>query len=476
MSQRIVWIGSVAIMVMLGVGGSIAAEPFQLQLRSIPAKGADAQRETHPATWDPTRTAVIVCDVWDLHHCRNAVRRLEEFLPRLDQLLVAARQRGATIIHAPSDCMPAYAEHPARLRAQKTPAAATRPQDIEHWCSRIPSEEQVVYPVDQSDGGEDDDPAEHAQWAAHLKALGRNPGTPWKAQSAAIGIDPERDFISDRGEEVWNILQDRGIQHVMLTGVHCNMCVLGRPFGLRQLARNGLDVVLVRDLTDSMYNPQRWPFVDHFTGHDLVVAHVERCVCPTITSDQILGGQPFRWRGDTRSQRDVASLPPATATAEDFARQWNLVAIPANADSPLAKFLNQNQSTPAWYRCAIRIAASAVPANGQLLLTVPGTPGKAQAWLNGHPLSGEQGKPEVTFVLRASDLIVDDANLLVVRVAPDGGLWGTAPEVRLSGHSLSLHGRWQFRSSTDESLSSIPLPARFGAPPDILFEATATER
>ncbi len=34
-------------------------------------------------TWKPNETAFIVCDVWDLHHCQDAVRRLEQFAPRL---------------------------------------------------------------------------------------------------------------------------------------------------------------------------------------------------------------------------------------------------------------------------------------------------------------------------------------------------------------------------------------------------------
>jgi len=57
---------------------------------------------------------------------------------------------------------------------------------------------------------------------------------------------------------------------------------------------------LMRDMTDTMYNPQRWPFVSHFTGTELVIAHIEKFVCPTITSDQILGGKPFRFSKDTR--------------------------------------------------------------------------------------------------------------------------------------------------------------------------------
>jgi hypothetical protein len=76
------------------------------------------------------------------------------------------------------------------------------------------------------------------------------------------------------------------------------MCVLGRPFGLRQMAKNGRDVVLMRDMTDTMYNPARSPHVSHFAGTELMVEHVEKYVCPTITSDQVLGGAPFRFKGD----------------------------------------------------------------------------------------------------------------------------------------------------------------------------------
>jgi nicotinamidase-related amidase/type 1 glutamine amidotransferase len=280
-----------------------AAEPLPLKLRyqqeSSPGSNR-FHRLQKDESWQADETAIIVCDAWDLHHCLNAVRRLEEFAPRLNQLLVEARRRGVTIVHAPSDCMDAYADHPARRRAMQAPKSDTLPTDITSWCSKIPAEEQAVYPIDQSDGGEDDDPREHAEWAAKLKAMGRKPGTPWKKQTDLIAIDPQRDFVSDRGDEIWNVLQSRGIKNVILTGVHTNMCVLGRPFGLRQMARNGKRVVLIRDLTDCMYNPRRWPYVNHFTGNDLIVSYIERHICPTITSDQILGDQAFRYKSDTR--------------------------------------------------------------------------------------------------------------------------------------------------------------------------------
>jgi len=251
-------------------------------------------------SWKAEETAVIVCDMWDLHHCLNAVRREAEFGPRLNEVLSEARRRGATIIHAPSGCMAAYADHPARTRAINTPKAKTIPDEINQWCKKIPSEERGKYPIDQSNGGEDDDLEEHAAWAKELASKGRNPKAPWKSQADFITIDPKQDFISDQGDEVWSILEAKGIKNVILTGVHTNMCVLGRPFGLRQMAQNDKNVVLMRDMTDTMYDPNSWPYVSHFSGTDLIISHIEKFVCPTVTSDQFIAGPAFVFKNDQR--------------------------------------------------------------------------------------------------------------------------------------------------------------------------------
>ena len=184
----------------------MCSSDLKLRLQKV-ERGPDggitkSERVTREEIWPASKTAIIVCDVWDYHHCLNAVRRLNEFGPRLNEVLTEARRRGATIIHAPSDCMETYAAHPARHRALAAPVADNLPSDIRHWCSQISIESNASYPIDQSDGGEDDDPAEHSEWAGKLKKLGRNPNMPWKAQSDMIAIDAEKDYISDRGDEI----------------------------------------------------------------------------------------------------------------------------------------------------------------------------------------------------------------------------------------------------------------------------------
>lgn len=281
---------------------NLQAETLNLTLRNSVRSVHDWEK----VEWNPNEVAVVICDMWDSHHSVTAVRRVNEFAPRLNEVIKSLRGSGVTIIHSPSDCMPSYKDHDARERALAVPVASDLPKEISSWCHRIPEEEKASYPIDQSDGGEDEDEFENNQWAERLKAQGRNPGTPWLRQTPVLEVS-DKDFVASEGDVVWNILRHKKIKHVILTGVHTNMCVLGRPFGLRQMVRSGMDTVLLRDGTDVMYNPKKWPYVSHFTGLDLVIRHIEENVCSTITSDQIIGGQPFRFTHDKRPHLVIVS-------------------------------------------------------------------------------------------------------------------------------------------------------------------------
>ncbi|HAA86768.1 MAG TPA: hypothetical protein DCE22_00835 [Verrucomicrobiales bacterium] len=296
---------------------NLQAETLNLTLRNSVRSVHDWQ----DVKWKPSETAVIICDMWDSHHSVTAVRRVNEFAPRLNEVVKSLRKSGVTVIHSPSDCMPHYKNHDARKRALAVPVASDLPKEISSWCHRIPGEEKASYPIDQSDGGEDEDEFENRQWAERLEYEGRNPGTPWLSQTPVLEI-LERDFVASEGDVVWNILKHNKIKHVILAGVHTNMCVLGRPFGLRQMVRCGVNTVLLRDGTDVMYNPGKWPYVSHFTGLDLIIGHIEENVCPTITSDQIIGGQPFRFMHDKRPHLVIVSSSEKVLNWQSFARRF----------------------------------------------------------------------------------------------------------------------------------------------------------
>lgn len=234
--------------------------------------------------WDPKKTAIIICDMWDKHWCKGATERVAEMAPRMNEVIKEARLRGVLIIHAPSDTMKFYADYPQRKAAQQAPKS-NPPAEVNKWKS-LNKDKEGPLPIDDSDGGCDDLP----------QCPG---GSPWTRQIAALRIQAE-DIISDNGEEVYNVLQQRGIDNVIILGVHTNMCVLGRPFSIRQMVSLRKNVLLMRDMTDTMYNSRKRPFVSHFSGTDLVVEHIEKFWCPTITSADILGGRPFQFSQGTR--------------------------------------------------------------------------------------------------------------------------------------------------------------------------------
>lgn len=105
----------------------------------------------------------------------------------------------------------------------------------------------------------------------------------WTRQAPEIDILPD-DIVSDNGQEIFNVLQQRDIVDVVVMGVHTNICVLGRPFGIRQLTYLGKRPVLCRDLTDAFHRDPH----GHAWGTGQVIAHIERRWCPTLTSDQLL--------------------------------------------------------------------------------------------------------------------------------------------------------------------------------------------
>lgn len=280
-------------------GPEISAETLPLKLRRlVQTKAATGQWEqvTNGVAWESSVTAVVICDMWDKHWCKGASERVAEMAPRMNQVIAELRQRGVLIIHCPSETMKFYEGTAGRKLAQSAPAAAVK-LPLQGWCS-LDSVMEPPLPIDDSDGGCDDLP-QCAQ------------GSPWRREIATIEVQPG-DAITDSAE-AYNLMRQRGITNVIVMGVHQNMCVLGRPFSIRQMVYEGQNVVLMRDLTDSMYNSRRKPRVDHFTGNDLMTWHIEKYWCPTITSDQIVGGHSFRFAADTKPPREFGAVPGSQA-------------------------------------------------------------------------------------------------------------------------------------------------------------------
>ncbi|OQA44305.1 MAG: Isochorismatase family protein [Chloroflexi bacterium ADurb.Bin325] len=222
----------------------------RVEARAVPAEAA----------------ALIICDMWDAHWSRGAMERTAAMAPRVDEVVRAARRRGVHIIHAPSETLAFYAGSPARGRMAQHAGAGPAASEAQAG---------PALPIDDSDGGSD---------------TGETPWRrAWTRQHPAIEIDEARDGISDDGAEICAYFAAHAIRQALILGVHTNMCILNRSFGIKALVRRGTPVALVRDLTDAMYNPARPPYVSHDEGTRLVVEYIEKFWCPTIVSRDLLG-------------------------------------------------------------------------------------------------------------------------------------------------------------------------------------------
>jgi nicotinamidase-related amidase len=221
------------------------------------------------AEYPARQTALIIVDMWDRHWSEGAARRGIPLAEKINALAMRLREKGSLIVHAASDVMDFYPEHPARKRFLQAEVPALIPEPV--------AVEDYPLPIDASDGGSDT----VDQYA---------PNTPvWTRQREKIFLDEDRDLIcGDEGDRFYANLVSRGVTFLLYAGVHTNMCVLHRSFAIKKMLRRNFKTALIRDLTDAMYNPAKPPYVSHEEGTALVIGFIEKFYSPTIDSGQLM--------------------------------------------------------------------------------------------------------------------------------------------------------------------------------------------
>jgi hypothetical protein len=227
--------------------------PLHLTLRSREKiAGADNLYDVveRPADWDPHKTAVIIVDMWDKHWCEGATRRVGEMAPRINDFVDALRDRGVFVIHAPSDTMKTYEGTPGRKLAQ---AAPPRP------CRRAPPSSGTTSTRPRGE-------AAHRRLRRRLRLPAavqdlHAPGRPSTPRSTSVtatrsATTAARSTTCSSSAGSTTSCLRRPLQHVRA----------GPELRHPPDDRLGKNVALVRDLTDTMYNPRMRPFVPTRAG------------------------------------------------------------------------------------------------------------------------------------------------------------------------------------------------------------------
>jgi nicotinamidase-related amidase len=226
---------------------------LELQRRD-PATGA-ITIETE--TVDPKRVGVIAVDVWNYHWCKTATMRVDAFVPRINKALDAARALGMTVMLCPSDVVDNYVGFPQREKVFAVPLV------------EVPKVMDVTCPAAPDAGG----------CACGRERCAVNYG--WDGMHPGLRIGDD-DWMPDTQAEVYAICRKLGLTHLIYVGFHTQVCLLGKPMGLRAMKSAGLRCVLARDMTDAHpgYDPSRNFTPDLNTAQ--VVEHFEKYLAPTI--------------------------------------------------------------------------------------------------------------------------------------------------------------------------------------------------
>ncbi|MBI1842025.1 MAG: hypothetical protein HYR88_14390, partial [Verrucomicrobia bacterium] len=206
---------------------------------------------------DPRHVGVIAVDVWNYHWCKTATMRVDAFVPRINKALEAARDLGMTVMLCPSDVVDNYVGYPQREAIFALPKIP------------VPSVVNVSCPPVPDAGG----------CACGPERCAGNYG--WDGMHPGLRIG-DADLMPDTQAEVYSICKQRGITHLIYVGFHTQVCLLGKPMGLKAMKTAGLRCVLARDMTDAHpgYDPTRGFTPDLNTAQ--VVEHFEKHLAPTI--------------------------------------------------------------------------------------------------------------------------------------------------------------------------------------------------
>ena len=213
---------------------------------------------TKPENVDPKKVGVIAVDVWNFHWCKTATMRVDAFVPRMNKALDAARDLGMTVMLCPSDVVDNYVGYPQRETVFTLPKVS------------VPNVVDVTCPPAPDAGG----------CACGRERCAVNYG--WDGMHPGLRIAPH-DLMPDTQAEVYAICQKYGLTHLIYVGFHTQVCLLGKPMGLKAMKSAGLRCVLARDMTDAHpgYDPAR-----NFTpdlNTEQVVEHFEKYLAPTIS-------------------------------------------------------------------------------------------------------------------------------------------------------------------------------------------------
>lgn len=194
--------------------------------------------------------ALIIVDVWDNHWEKQTVKQLPFLVERINAFTRSFRD-GGIIIHAPSD-----------IKIKKRTEGVGRNFAVHDKQELRRGLEEQGFPC---------------QLKGNPKDFGSKGKHVWTKIHPDLDVHQE-DYITNSGQDVYNILGHHGIDELYYCGMHINICVLwSHSFSILNMKRNGVTPLLVEDLSLSLP-------VDHKSQ---IISFYNSNICKSVRSVDI---------------------------------------------------------------------------------------------------------------------------------------------------------------------------------------------
>ncbi len=206
----------------------------------VPCRETEFVRREFEMPLPLDETALVLVDLWNVHFIESWIERAKQVtvdcvVPVID----AARKIGMTIVHAPS---PSVAAQYSQLERHNPPQPST-PHTWPPADFRSRSGDYNVYR-----GPRSQPPGIGIHWNKLASQLSMSP---------AIDVK-EDEFVIATGQQLHELMEERGILHLLYAGFATNWCVLGRDYGIRSMSRYGYNIILLRDATTGVEFPDTY--------------------------------------------------------------------------------------------------------------------------------------------------------------------------------------------------------------------------
>lgn len=254
----------ISIFVWLALTSAAFAAPRMLELELQTRDPNTNKIIINKEKFNPAKVGFVIVDLWNYHWCMTWTHQVISAVPRFNEAARAARKLGIQVLWAPSDAANAKLGWPQRERA-----LAVLYRDV-------PKVTDVKIPFN-----------------LRTKRCHCGPGITCQLN---YGLDDmpdsidiaEQDLIVCGTQEMYSNCKTLGLTHLIYSGGATNICLTGKPAGLKPMAEAGLKCLIARDLSEAWTHYA--PATGHTpeTGNADAVKDVERAGIASIHLEQLM--------------------------------------------------------------------------------------------------------------------------------------------------------------------------------------------